>query len=110
MRPASSVLRRHHLFRFNADDSVNAEPLQFRMESLFALEDNLLFFTGFSRSAGAYCRNRRCGRKRPMRRCYETALREGARIRSRKALEEGHPGVRRIDARALNTRSADPAR
>jgi D-glycero-alpha-D-manno-heptose-7-phosphate kinase len=39
-------------FEFNADDSVNAYPLQISMNTLFDLEDNLLlFFTGFSRSA-----------------------------------------------------------
>jgi D-glycero-alpha-D-manno-heptose-7-phosphate kinase len=41
-------------FTFNTDDTVEARPLALRMESLFGLEDNLLlFFTGFSRSAGS---------------------------------------------------------
>jgi D-glycero-alpha-D-manno-heptose-7-phosphate kinase len=41
-------------FTFNPDGSVNACPLKTRMERLFELEDNLLlFFTGFSRSAGS---------------------------------------------------------
>ena len=41
-------------FTFNPDDSVEARPLKLSMDSLFALEDNLLlFFTGFSRSAGS---------------------------------------------------------
>src|SRR5690606_29817527 len=40
-------------FTFNTDGSVEAEPLGATMETLFTLEDNLLlFFTGFSRSAG----------------------------------------------------------
>ncbi|MDO8706214.1 MAG: hypothetical protein Q7J84_14825, partial [Sulfuricaulis sp.] len=40
-------------FTFNADDSVVAKPLAVSMDSLFDLEDNLLlFFTGYSRSAG----------------------------------------------------------
>lgn len=40
-------------FTFNPDGSVEAEPLAMSMETLFTLEDNLLlFFTGFSRSAG----------------------------------------------------------
>src|SRR6187399_2348328 len=40
-------------FTFNADDSVVAKPLAVSMDTLFDLEDNLLlFFTGFSRSAG----------------------------------------------------------
>ncbi|MBE3110035.1 MAG: galactokinase, partial [Acidobacteria bacterium] len=41
-------------FTFNPDDSVDARPLKLSMDALFELEDNLLlFFTGFSRSAGA---------------------------------------------------------
>jgi len=41
-------------FSFHPDDSVDARPLKFSMETLFNLEDNLLlFFTGFSRSAGS---------------------------------------------------------
>lgn len=41
-------------FTFNQDERVEARPLKLSMEALFNLEDNLLlFFTGFSRSAGA---------------------------------------------------------
>lgn len=41
-------------FSFNPDGSVDARPLQISMDALFTLEDNLLlFFTGFSRSAGS---------------------------------------------------------
>jgi D-glycero-alpha-D-manno-heptose-7-phosphate kinase len=41
-------------FSFEPDDRVEARPLNVSMESLFNLEDNLLlFFTGFSRSAGS---------------------------------------------------------
>jgi len=41
-------------FNFNRDDSVTATPLNVSMDTLFDLEDNLmLFFTGFSRSAGS---------------------------------------------------------
>jgi len=40
-------------FHFHADESVDASPLRISMDTLFDLEDNLLlFFTGFSRSAG----------------------------------------------------------
>jgi len=40
-------------FTFSPDDTVEARPLPLPMETLFDLEDNLLlFFTGFSRSAG----------------------------------------------------------
>jgi D-glycero-alpha-D-manno-heptose-7-phosphate kinase len=41
-------------FNFNPDDSVKAKPLALSMSTLFDLEDNLLlFFTGYSRSAGS---------------------------------------------------------
>jgi D-glycero-alpha-D-manno-heptose-7-phosphate kinase len=41
-------------FTFKGDGSVDACPLRLSMEAMFDLEDNLLlFFTGFSRSAGA---------------------------------------------------------
>jgi D-glycero-alpha-D-manno-heptose-7-phosphate kinase len=41
-------------FTFGGDGSVRAEPLGMPMDALFNLEDNLLlFFTGFSRSAGS---------------------------------------------------------
>lgn len=41
-------------FHFNPDDTVNAKPLAISMETMYELEDNLLlFFTGFSRSAGS---------------------------------------------------------
>ena len=40
-------------FTFHKDDRVSAEPLKLDMNTLFDLEDNLLlFFSGFSRSAG----------------------------------------------------------
>lgn len=40
-------------FTFHKDNSVTAEPLKISMSTLFDLEDNiLLFFTGYSRSAG----------------------------------------------------------
>lgn len=41
-------------FRFHADEEVEAQPVNVSMDTLFDLEDNLLlFFTGFSRSAGS---------------------------------------------------------
>lgn len=41
-------------FEFNPDDTVEAYPLSLKIDTLFSLEDNmLLFFTGFSRSAGS---------------------------------------------------------
>jgi len=40
-------------FTFHSDEKVEAEPARISMEALFNLEDNLLlFFSGYSRSAG----------------------------------------------------------
>jgi D-glycero-alpha-D-manno-heptose-7-phosphate kinase len=47
-------------FQFHRDDRVTAEPLRVSMDTLFDLEDNLLlFFTGFSRSAGSMLKDQR---------------------------------------------------
>ncbi len=47
-------------FRFNPDESVEACPLRTSMETLFDLEDHLLlFFTGFSRSAGSILKDQK---------------------------------------------------
>jgi len=47
-------------FAFNPDGSVDATPLTIPMDALFDLEDNLLlFFTGFSRSAGGILANQK---------------------------------------------------
>ena len=41
-------------FQFHRDDTVTAEPLKLSVDTMFDLEDNLLlFFTGFSRTAGS---------------------------------------------------------
>jgi D-glycero-alpha-D-manno-heptose-7-phosphate kinase len=41
-------------FTFHKDDSVTAVPLKLSMDTMFDLEENiLLFFTGYSRSAGS---------------------------------------------------------
>jgi D-glycero-alpha-D-manno-heptose-7-phosphate kinase len=41
-------------FSFHTDDTVAARPLAISMDTMFDLEDNLLlFFTGFSRTAGS---------------------------------------------------------
>lgn len=41
-------------FHFNPDESVDAVPLRLNINTMFDLEDNLLlFFTGFTRSAGS---------------------------------------------------------
>ena len=47
-------------FTFNKDDSVVSKPLAVSMDTLFDLEDNLLlFFTGFSRSAGSILKDQK---------------------------------------------------
>jgi D-glycero-alpha-D-manno-heptose-7-phosphate kinase len=47
-------------FQFNRNDSVDACPLSANMQALFELEDNLLlFFTGFSRSAGSILKDQK---------------------------------------------------
>ena len=47
-------------FNFNKDDSVTAKPLSIDRNTLFDLEDNLLlFFTGFSRSAGSILKDQK---------------------------------------------------
>jgi len=47
-------------FTFNKDDSVMAKPLALSMDTMFDLEDNLLlFFTGFSRSAGSILKDQK---------------------------------------------------
>jgi D-glycero-alpha-D-manno-heptose-7-phosphate kinase len=47
-------------FSFNPDDSVDARPLKASIDSLYDLEDNLLlFFTGFSRSAGSILKDQK---------------------------------------------------
>ncbi len=47
-------------FRFNPDESVDAEPLAIPFETMADLEDNLLlFFSGFSRSAGSILKDQK---------------------------------------------------
>ena len=47
-------------FDFNPDGSVSARPLTLAMDTMFELEDNLLlFFTGFSRSAGSLLKDQK---------------------------------------------------
>jgi D-glycero-alpha-D-manno-heptose-7-phosphate kinase len=78
-------------FTFNADESVEARPLKLRMDSLFDLEDNLLlFFTGFSRSAGAILQDQKVRTEH----ADEDMLRnlhyvKDLGLRGRQALEDG---------------------
>jgi len=47
-------------FTFRRDGSVKSTPLKVSMETMFDLEDNLLlFFTGFSRSAGSILKDQK---------------------------------------------------
>jgi D-glycero-alpha-D-manno-heptose-7-phosphate kinase len=47
-------------FTFNPDDSVEVQPLAIGIDTKFDLEDNLLlFFTGFSRSAGSILKDQK---------------------------------------------------
>ena len=47
-------------FTFHKDDKVTSEPLSISMDTMFNLEDNLLlFFTGFSRSAGSILKDQK---------------------------------------------------
>ena len=47
-------------FTFHKDDKVTAVPLEISMDTMFAMEDNLLlFFTSFSRSAGSILKDQK---------------------------------------------------
>jgi D-glycero-alpha-D-manno-heptose-7-phosphate kinase len=82
-------------FTYNKDDSVTAKPLAISMDTLFDLEDNLLlFFTGFSRSAGSILKDQK----------MRTQTSDGEMLknlhfvkelgyRSQKALEEGNAAL-----------------
>jgi D-glycero-alpha-D-manno-heptose-7-phosphate kinase len=79
-------------FTFRKDDTVEARPLQVGMDTLFDLEDNLLlFFTGFSRSAGSILKdqNTRTGQNdSEMLKNLHYVKELG--LRSREALEQGN--------------------
>lgn len=79
-------------FEFNPDDTVEAYPLSIKMDTLYDLEDNmLLFFTGFSRRAGAVLkdqdsRSKNNDEKMLLNLHYTKEL----GLRSKKALESGN--------------------
>jgi D-glycero-alpha-D-manno-heptose-7-phosphate kinase len=78
-------------FTFHPDDRVEAEPLGASMDTLLNLEDNLLlFFTGFSRSAGGILADQKVRTERADRDMLDN-LREVKELglRSREALEKG---------------------
>lgn len=82
-------------FTFHKDDKVTAVPLQVSMDTLFDLEDNLLlFFTGFSRSAGSILKDQNTRTKEndgEMLKNLHYVKELG--YRSKDALEAGNPGL-----------------
>jgi D-glycero-alpha-D-manno-heptose-7-phosphate kinase len=82
-------------FTFNRDDTVASKPLALSMDAMFDLEDNLLlFFTGFSRSAGSILKDQKTRTQQhddEMLRNLHYVKELG--YRSREALEAGN-GVR----------------
>jgi D-glycero-alpha-D-manno-heptose-7-phosphate kinase len=79
-------------FTFNTDDSVTAKPLAIDMNTMFDLEDNLLlFFTGYSRSAGSILNDQKTRTQKnddDMLRNLHFVKELG--YRSQKALEQGN--------------------
>ena len=82
-------------FTFHKDDKVTAVPLQVSMDTLFDLEDNLLlFFTGFSRSAGNILKDQNTRTRESdgeMLKNLHYVKELG--YRSKDALEAGNPGL-----------------
>jgi len=82
-------------FAFRSDETVEAAPLQIKMETLYDLEDNLLlFFTGFSRSAGSILKDQKVRTQQSDRDMIQNLhyVKELG-LRSKQALEEGKPSL-----------------
>ena len=81
-------------FRFHTNDEVEAKPVNISMDTLFDFEDNLLlFFTGFSRSAGSILKDqdsRTQESDQEMLNNLHYVKKMG--LRSKKALEAGRTG------------------
>jgi D-glycero-alpha-D-manno-heptose-7-phosphate kinase len=80
-------------FRFHTNDSVEATPLKIGMDTLFNLEDNLLlFFTGFSRSAGSILKDQQSRTEQADREMIQNLhyVKELG-LRSQRALENDNP-------------------
>jgi len=78
-------------FTFNPDDTVEAVPLDIKVETLFDLEDNLLlFFTGYSRSAGSILQHQKTQTQRSDQNMLQNLhyVKELG-LRSREVLENG---------------------
>lgn len=79
-------------FTFHKDDTVTAKPLHVSMETMFDLEDNLLlFFTGFSRSAGTILKDQHVrSQKNDEEMLNNLNYVKELGFRSKKALESGN--------------------
>lgn len=79
-------------FTFHKDDTVDAVPLKVKMETLYDLEDHLLlFFTGFSRSAGTILSDQKSRtEKNDQEMLQNLHFVKEIGLRSQKALEEGN--------------------
>jgi D-glycero-alpha-D-manno-heptose-7-phosphate kinase len=78
-------------FAFHTDDTVAATPLAISMDTMFDLEDNLLlFFTGFSRTAGSILKDQNTRTKQSDREMLKNLhyVKELG-YRSKQALENG---------------------
>ena len=81
-------------FRFHEDDAVEASPVNIDVDTLFDFEDNLLlFFTGFSRSAGSILKDQDTRTQESDNEMLNNLhyVKELG-VRSRKALEAGKTG------------------
>jgi D-glycero-alpha-D-manno-heptose-7-phosphate kinase len=78
-------------FTFHSDETVEAVPLQIKMDTLFDLEDNLLlFFTGFSRDAGDILKDQNIRTQQSDQEMLQNLhFTKDLGIRSKEALENG---------------------
>jgi D-glycero-alpha-D-manno-heptose-7-phosphate kinase len=80
-------------FVFHPDETVKATPLNISIDTMFELEDNLLlFFTGFSRSAGSILKDQDSRTKNADLEMIDNLhFVKELGLRSQRALEEGRP-------------------
>jgi D-glycero-alpha-D-manno-heptose-7-phosphate kinase len=80
---------------FHPNESVEALPLRISMDTLFDLEDNLLlFFTGFSRSAGSILKDQKTRTEQSDRQMLQNLhYVKDLGLRSQRALEEGNTAL-----------------
>jgi D-glycero-alpha-D-manno-heptose-7-phosphate kinase len=80
-------------FVFYPDETVKATPLNISIDTMFELEDNLLlFFTGFSRSAGSILKDQDSRTKNADLEMIDNLhFVKELGLRSQRALEEGRP-------------------